>query len=511
MKYIFKTYILLLTAVAAVSCEGFLEKTPNTAIPMQMTTVNETVQVDYGIYSCFKAPDLYSGTLVLCQDIQSDLAYAFEGFRNTYGPIYRWDIQSTDLQVQGVYENLYKIVSRCNFLLDNADGVLATLTDKTEIETVKKCMGDAHFARALALSELIRVFCKAYPGSKDGSEPDDEAAKDVAVYPGVSLALTFDPSDGVPLRSSLYDSYQQVLRDLEQAEKYLELRSYAADNPYFTVGTVYALYARVYLYMRNWDEAAKYASKVIDDGPYELADATQSSYTSQYNDYRYMWLYDSHPEIIWKVSFSYTDRGGALGTIFLNHDYVSKYAPEYAPCSWTEDLFSGSDLRYDAFFVQGQTTYGPVSMLLRKYAGNPGFDSQAGQYLYTNSPKPFRLSEQYLIRAEAYYYLKQESLANKDLTTLRRARIAGYGTSSASGDGLKKEIRNERVCELMFEGFRLTDLKRYGEGFTRKPQNGSSKGPDRITVKADNPLFTWPIPQHEIDAVPGMQGNESNK
>lgn len=505
MKYIIKSYILLLLAFSAASCEGFLEKYPETGLPMEMTTVEQTVQIDYGIFSCFKNAALYSGNLTLGQDLQSDLAYAFEGYSNNYGTVYRWDILSTDSYVEAVYAGFYQVISRSNFLLDNADGVLATLTNKDDIETVKKCMGDAHFARALSFAELIKVYCKAYPET-------DEQAKDAQLYPGVSLSLTFDDSKGTPLRSSLYDSYEQVLKDLKKAEKYLKLRNYSYDNPYFTTGTVHALYARVYLYMRNWEKAAEYASKVIDSDVYTLANANQNNYTAQYNDYRYMWLYDSHPEIIWKISNSYTDLGGALGTIFLGFDYVSSYRADFAPSNWVMELYSPNDLRYPAFFMDGATTiYGQQATLLRKYAGNPNFDNLAGQYLYVNMPKPFRLSEQYLIRAEANYYLKDESAANKDLTTLRRARIAGYGISASAGDGLLKEIRNERVRELLMEGFRLADLKRYGQGFTRKPQTGSYNGPDRLKIEANHPQFTWPIPQHEIDAVPGMQGNESNK
>lgn len=505
MKYIIKAYTLLLLAASAASCEGFLDKYPESSLPLQMTTVDETVQVDYGIYSCFKNPDLYSGTQTLGPDFQSDLAYAFEGFRNTYSSLYRWDMLSTDPYVEAVYKGLYQAASRANFLLDNAPGVLASITNKTDIETVKKCMGDAYFARAFSYSDLIRLYCKAYP-------KDEELAKDVKMYPGISLALTFgERGAAVPLRSSLYDSYQQVLSDLKLAEENLKLRSFAADNPYFTLGTVYALYARVYLYMHNYEKAKEYATKLIESNVYALANATQKNYSSQYNDYRYMWLYDSHPEIIWKVSFSYTDRGGALGESFLNYDYVSKYQPEFAPSKWVEELYSTNDYRYAAFFMEGATVYGNTPMLLRKYAGNPNFDNLAGKFLYTNMPKPFRYSEIFLIRAEANYYLKNEKDANKDLTTLRRTRISGYGSSSASGDALLKEIRNERVRELLMEGFRLADLKRYGEGFQRTPQTGSYVGPDRMKIEANNPRFTWPIPKHELDAVPGMQGNESNQ
>ena len=50
-----------------------------------------------------------------------------------------------------------------------------------------------------------------------------------------------------------------------------------------------------------------------------------------------------------------------------------------------------------------------------------------------------------------------------------------------------------------------------GEGFTRTPQSNSLDEGSTLAVKADNPLFVWPIPIHEIEA-PGslVQPNESN-
>jgi hypothetical protein len=54
-------------------------------------------------------------------------------------------------------------------------------------------------------------------------------------------------------------------------------------------------------------------------------------------------------------------------------------------------------------------------------------------------------------------------------------------------------------------------LYRNGEGFKRVPQQQSLSEGSSLEVKADNPLFVWPIPQHEIES-PGseIQPNESN-
>ena len=134
-------------------------------------------------------------------------------------------------------------------------------------------------------------------------------------------------------------------------------------------------------------------------------------------------------------------------------------------------------------------------------------------------PKPFRLAEQYLIRAEAYCRCDNPnySKAANDLTTLRQYRYMSGGNINLTKDNFIEQIANERVRELYMEGFRLNDIKRWGslynegKGFKRTPQTSSLDEGSSLEKKADDPLFVWPIPQHEIEA-PGSQiePNDSN-
>ena len=73
-------------------------------------------------------------------------------------------------------------------------------------------------------------------------------------------------------------------------------------------------------------------------------------------------------------------------------------------------------------------------------------------------------------------------------------------------------IEEERVKELYMEGFRLQDLKRWHKGFERTPQEQSLSNGSSLKVEADNPLFVWPIPQHELESPDAMiEPNESNR
>ena len=169
-------------------------------------------------------------------------------------------------------------------------------------------------------------------------------------------------------------------------------------------------------------------------------------------------------------------------------------------------------MRDDTFFKAFTTGYdhGLYWPLLIKYWGNEQF-IQYRMYHIT-MPKVLRLSEQYLIRAEAYVQQKEYSKASSDIATLRSARYKGAASASMSEDNAMQVIEEERVKELYMEGFRLQDLKRWHKGFKREPQDQSLSNGSSLEVKADDPLFVWPIPQHELDS-PGseIQPNESNK
>ncbi len=500
-----KLYTLLIALLF--TCFSCLDKYPEDAILAEeaVTTVEEINQAVIGIYSGFKSNYLYSGYLTLLPDIQADFVYAVTGYTNTYGDIWRWNILSTDTQIESVYLGLYNIIGRCNFLLDKVDAVRENITNDDDINIIDCCCGEAYFARALAYSELIKLFCKAY-------ESDEAAKKEL----GVVLTKHYNSNEEI-VRASLYDSYQLVLSDLDKAAEYLKVEEDFSGTlynyTYFCEYTAYALRARVALYMKDYESAITYATKVIDSGYYTLTNANTYNYSYYYDDYQYMWATGNSTETIWKVGFTVNSYGGALGTVFFNYDYVS-YMPDYVPALWVINSYSSYDLRPYAIFASLTTGYSHALYwpLLAKYWGESDFWDYNIPHMV--QPKVFRLSEQYLIRAEAYTQQATPDLskAGEDITRLRRARYSnGYSTSFSNQESAMKTIEEERVKELYMEGFRLMDLKRWHKGFTREPQSESLSNGSSLEISADNPLFVWPIPSHELEA-PGanIEPNESN-
>lgn len=497
-----KSLIAAILLVAGTS--SCLDKLPESSIREDeaMQTFDDAEQILTGIYSSLMSSSLFSGTLTVMPDIQADLAYAVENFSNVYGPAWLWNLLSTDQDVESVYAALYGVISRCNFFLERVDAVKQQETDYENIDALDTYTGEVYTIRALCYSKLIECFCKAY----DPATADNEL--------GVVLRSMYSTPEPMK-RASLKASYQFVLDDLARAEELLDNDNDQYNTIYATAAAAQALHARVALYMQDYQTAVDYASKVIDNDMFQLADAN-TQYTSTDTYLTYMWNYDSSFEIIWKVGFTTTSYGGALGQVFLNtnRDYTYTY-PDFVPAQWVLDSYADTDLRYDAYFMEYTTGYanGLTWPLLVKYFGNQSFIASANIYM-VSMPKLFRLAEQYLIRAEAYCNLPTPnySAASKDLTTLRQKRYSGgAGAITVSANNWLETISAERVRELYMEGFRLNDLKRWHMGFERTPQSCSLAEGSSLKIEADDPRFVWPIPRHELES-PGAEiaPNESN-
>ena len=504
-------YMAVAIVAVALSMTSCLDKLPESAIPADeaMQSYDDATQTVTGIYSMMKSSALWSGHLTLLPDIQADLVYAVDGYSNTYGNHWQWDIRSTNSEIEAVYASLYSIISNCNFYLEKIDGVMAKQTDDERITILEQYTGEVYAIRALCYSELLKLYCKAYDPATAQNEK------------GVVLRKSYSQKEP-SMRASLKESYEFVVADLERAEELLDEQYDVYSSYYMTQAVAHAIHARVALYMQDWEAAIEHSSKVIDhpNQMYALSPANQM-YTNQMTFFDYMWNYDRATETIWQVGFTTTSYGGALGQVFLsfNNDFTYYY-PDYVPAQWVLDLYTSGDMRYNSYFATLTTGYdhGLTWPLLVKYYGNQNF---IGYYIYhVTMPKPFRLAEQYLIRAEAYCRKSSPdfSKATKDMNTLRESRFsAGGGSISLTSENYIEQIAAERVRELYMEGHRLQDIKRWGklyrggEGFTRTPQNNTLSEGSSLSVKADDVRFVWPIPQHELEA-PGSQvePNESN-
>lgn len=241
-----KTYIL--SAGLLLSLSSCLDKYPEDSIRMDqaINTVDDIDKLVIGLYDSFKSSALYSGHLTILPDLQADFVYCVKGYSNTYGDIYRWkDIKATNPEIESVYAALYGVINTANFLLDNVEKVKADTNDDDLLDKLEQYQGEARFARALAYSELIKCFCKAY-------DSDEQAEKEL----GVVITEHYWGNEPQK-RASLKESYEFVLKDLEIAAEYLKVdedfTGNLYDEIYFNEYACHALRARISLYMHRCD------------------------------------------------------------------------------------------------------------------------------------------------------------------------------------------------------------------------------------------------------------------
>lgn len=480
LRYIVSA-LLLSTAVS--SCE--LEKFPANAIEtgQSFQSVSDAEKWDNMFYSQLRGR--HYGIFTFSTDVQADQLNATVDYGNRNGGPHRWDFLADDYTLRDTWQPYYGALININTAIQG----FATITpkDDTEAKDLTTYTGDAHFARAYYYLNLVIRWGKAYNPSTASSDL------------GVPLVLTPD-LNGMPARATVKEVYDQILADIAIARTNLSSQDGTSGATWFNKDVVTALEARVKLYMQDWTGARTAAESLINTGTYPL-------YTTA-DDIQAMWWNDADQEVIFAPYVAISTEVPLVNSIYLGFDSgMQKFRPDFVPSQWVIDMYGETDHRKDVYFKEVNLYLGGkdyTDYVVYKYPGNPELYSGAVTN-YAHSQKIFRIAEMYLIAAEAAFRANDEAGARGHLNSLRQAR--GLTAVAASGAALWNEIKDERFRELAFEGFRLDDLKRWNEGFTRRdPQNrdyiNTGANFDTKTVSANDPKFTWGIPERD-DTVNG--------
>ncbi|MCG8579800.1 MAG: RagB/SusD family nutrient uptake outer membrane protein [Bacteroidales bacterium] len=468
----------LLFSLSLVSCEEFFDIKPHDSTPTSdiLTNVQDAQTMLNGVYARFMSGSSYGKNLTVLTDIMTDASLAASGFTNQMGYMYAWNIQPGVSEVGGLWSNHYGGIYNCNFLINNINNIEG---DTDEINRIK---GEAFIGRALLHYNMVRHYGKSYNAPTASQDP------------GVPYMTVNEI--GAPGRNTVEDVYQNIIADLEQALSLLPATP-SADNVTFTSHFANGVLARVYLDMRDYSNAADYATEVIDYSGCTLASGEA---------FQNMWLRDFSDEIVWKVGYTETDLGSAPGYNFGNRNNTGTLPqPDYIPADWLLNLYDvNNDIRFATYFIYGETGHGWPSYMVNKYPTNPTLPFTQGM----NMPKPMRLAEMYLIKAEAHAMLDEDQEARLALDELLTTRVANFNGVGAAGDQLKQLIFEERIRELIFEGFYYHDLKRFGLGFERIPQENTSAAND-LKITGDDYRWQWPIPTSEINGNPNIKEEQN--
>ena len=407
-----------------------------------------------GMYSTLEAPEYYGGYYPMFADLNSDNGVA-GGYNNTsLNEFGMYSVTSSNIFIQNTYVAIYKTIAAANAIIAGEGTVRGA--SSAYLNSVK---GQALALRAMGHFDVLRAFGYHW----DMNSP----------Y-GIPVVTTVQSANNIVPRSTVSATYASIIADLSEAAPLLNGSS-DRDPNYVNPAVVNALLARVYLYEKDYTNAAKYASLVINDGAYQLVDASH-----------YVPMYDNgaknSSEFIFQLPFDFQNQSQYYGTTYARPDAAS-----------TEVLFiANSDLQ--AFF---EARSGDVRYNLMDTTNANGYlrtlkYSSDGKYK-DNSALLIRIAEMYLIRAEALG--RVQGLTDLNIIRINRGLNAFTPADIPDNTTYEQAVADENRAEFNFEGHRYFDLARTGQ-IVNVLQPLTNVG-----LSVSNSCF--PIPLREINASNG--------
>lgn len=503
-----KIIFIAVSALAALLASCNMDKFPHGAILESegVKTMADARGFRVGLYTPMKS--MLGGGRYTLDEIRGGLFHAMADFGNANGPFYRWEMQATDSSAESLWYGDYGVIASVNYIVDAYDKLLKdensglTAAEQKELESYK---AEAHLVRAYAYWDLVIKFCAAYV--------DEDQAKNTL---GLPLQTVYAPTSDVskyPGRSSLYDTYKLIEEDLLEA---LNITAEGESGTYYySKNLAKALLARLYLNMRDWEKAAKNAQEVIQSPKYKLASNAQ--------ELEGLYVNDESNELIFVVYGEVNDPPTSTGGLYINDNEKGTGEtpqPQYVPAQTLLNYYDKEkDMRYPIFFKTKNITVvnqEPTDLeLLWKFAGNPTYQKTKGVLNCINAGK-IRVSEMYLTLAEAAAMMGASGLetASDALNTLRASRIEGYVEETYDASIILGVIKAEWSREFVGEGFRMVNLKRWGDALVMgEPQDAGLlyMGNDLSSLNKEitHTRAIWPIPKAEMDVNPQLKGQQN--
>ncbi|TXD73351.1 RagB/SusD family nutrient uptake outer membrane protein [Aequorivita antarctica] len=326
---------------------------------------------------------------------------------------YQHYIFSDDPIVEGIWNGSYSLIYMGNAILESLDK-----SDKIGPDIKKQLRGETLFIRALTYSYLVNLF-----GDIPYATTTDF---------GLNSMLSRMPASEV---------YENIIMDLQEAKGLLGANYISSERTRANQMVVASLLARVYIFTEQWDLAALEATTIINNtSVFNLEVDVANEFLKESTSAILQFKPKSEGENTQEASL-FLFESGPPPLVALNPQLYEGMEPNDGRKEhWIGVVTDGSE-----------TWYFPNKY---KIEANTGTSIEYSVVL--------RLSEQFLIRAEARAKLGNLSGALDDLNVIRNR--AGLMDSEATTEsGILDAISTERYHELFSEfGHRWFDIKRLG-------------------------------------------------
>lgn len=446
--------------------------------------------------------------------------------------------------VEEIWNQEYKVIRKCNIIIERAPGVEERILSATEKKRVE---AEARFLRAFCHFELARTFGKAPLIVKTQSLTDE-----LQVAP-----------------SSFADIVKFVKEECDLYADNLPL-SYSDDEAgHATKGAFLALKSRALLYLasplnssddsRKWADAAQAAQDVMDLDIYKLYKLTDTPYRSMAFDKT-----AANKEVIFERRFTFPEAphnihmmwsldavdAGSWNGLYPTQNLVDAYETVNGKLTTDptntmynkQDPYTKRDARFYQSIIYNGSTWETHRMSMVTNTVDPSKNGSCkpqlgkarcgygpkkfieeldpstnlyGGYAQSNNWPYIRYAEVLLNYAEA----KNEELAAPDpsvylaINEVRSRSGQPDLPSGLSKIEMRERIKNERRIELLLEEHRFYDLRRWKDGdVLAEPIMGMNIYDDNVTLryevsKVEDRIFNGthyylPIPLKEQEKNP---------
>lgn len=376
--------------------------------------------------------------------------------------LYTWQNNNLFPGLTNDWTRAYDRVFIANVVLDNIVNIEKNVANAVEWDDVK---AQALFCRAFAFFEIAQIWALAYDANT--------AATDL----GIPLRLKSDINEKIS-RSTLQQTYDKILADLNDAvslAKGQPLHTYRSSKP-----AIYALLARTYLAMRDYENCRKYADMCL-----QLKNSLLD--------------FNNNPPLNPNATFPFNN----TALVYNNPEII------YASRMTTPSVLANARAKMDSLLYDSYRTGDLRKLVYFKNNNNKTFgfkgSLEGSQFLFNG----IAVDEVYLMRAECYARKGMITEAMADLNTLMIKRwnknVAYQAFTAANANEALDHVLKERRKELLMRGLRWMDIKRLnkeGANITLKRIiNGQT-----YTLAPNDNRYALALPEKIID-ISGMPQN----
>lgn len=488
IHHIFTALLGLALSSAFVSCSDFLDMQPTNSSNSQgaINTLKDAEVVLNGVMGSMTSSSYYGRNMFLYGDTRGGDVTIYAAGRG-YSDLYTFNHSASSGSYSGYWTRGFYCLLQINTLIQEIERCIATGVN----DDFSYIHGQALALRALVNFDLTRIYGAPYNMNKNAYG-----------IPDVDKPLG---AESLPGRATVEQNYKRMTDDLATA-----IGLMAADKKprqgYIDYYGALALQARIKLYMEDYDGALASAKEIIDNGPYSL-------YSN--DDWAASWSRQFGSESIFELAVTAEEadlKTNSLGFCYIRYQHLKSAMGLFIASDYFLNLLGEDpdDVRWgvmdnDEYWLKTGTERKGACY---KYIGGLAMNGDGKSTATAVNIKIIRLSEVYLIAAEAALHSGQHELAAEYLNHIRRRSPSlEPATASTISDNM---ILDERSKELYGEGHRFFDMIRmnrqieFNDDFQDVPVAHREKTIDRTFYK-----IILPIDIDELNVNPTIREQQN--